>query len=59
MISRFLKRMAPVAALALGTALAGCDGGDVEINGKKGVPLAELKQGGVPPPNWCCPRATR
>lgn len=49
MINRFLKRMAPIAVLALGTALAGCDGGDFEINGKKGVPLAELEQGGAAP----------
>jgi hypothetical protein len=49
MMNQFLKRMAPIAVLALGTALSGCDGADIEINGKKGVPLAELDQGGTPP----------
>lgn len=49
MINHFLKRMAPLAVLALGTALAGCDGADIEINGKKGVPLAELEKGGAAP----------
>lgn len=49
MINHFLKRMAPLAVLALGTALAGCDGADIEINGKKGVPLAELDKSGAAP----------
>ncbi len=42
-------RFAPAALLALGVMLAGCDGADVEINGKKGVPLAEIEIAGPPP----------
>ena len=49
MINQILKRMAPLAVLALGTALGGCDGADIEINGKKGVPLAELDMSGAAP----------
>ncbi|WP_296721760.1 head GIN domain-containing protein [Erythrobacter sp.] len=50
MINQFFRRMAPVAALALGTALSGCNGADISINGEKGVPLAELDMSG-PAPN--------
>lgn len=49
MIDTFLKRMAPLAVLALGTALTACDGANIEINGKKGVPLAELDMTGPAP----------
>lgn len=38
-----------LALLASAAALAGCDGADVEINGQKGVPLAELEIAGPPP----------
>jgi hypothetical protein len=48
MIGNFIRRMAPVAALALGTALAGC-GADVQVNGMDGVPLAELDTSGAAP----------
>lgn len=49
MINRLFKRMAPLAVLALGTALTACDGADISINGKKGVPLAELDMSGPAP----------
>ena len=49
MINRLFKRMAPLAVLALGTALTACDGANIEINGKKGVPLAELDMSGPAP----------
>ncbi|KPP90630.1 head GIN domain-containing protein [Erythrobacter sp. HL-111] len=48
MIGNFISRMAPLAALALGTALAGC-GADVRVNGMGGVPLAELDTNGPAP----------
>lgn len=35
-----------IAAMA---ALAACDGGDIEINGQKGVPLSEIEIAGAPP----------
>jgi hypothetical protein len=40
---------AALAALALGALLTGCDGADIEINGKKGVPLAEVEIAGAAP----------
>jgi Putative auto-transporter adhesin, head GIN domain len=46
-----LKHAAPLAALTLAAALAGCDGADVEINGQKGVPLADIEIAGAPPSN--------
>lgn len=49
MINQFFRRMAPVAALALGAALSGCNGADISINGEKGVPLAELDMSGPAP----------
>lgn len=49
MINPFFKRMAPLVALALGTALSGCGGADFTINGKEGVPLAELDMSGPAP----------
>ena len=49
MINPFFKRMAPLVALALGTALSGCNGADFTINGKEGVPLAELDLSGPAP----------
>lgn len=44
-----LKHTAPLVALTLAAALAGCDGADMEINGQKGVPLAEVTIAGPPP----------
>lgn len=49
MIQRILKRVAPLVVLALGTTLAGCNGSHISINGKEGVPLAELDLTGPPP----------
>jgi len=49
MINRFARRMAPLAALALAAVLPACNGAGVEINGKKGVPLAELDKSGAAP----------
>jgi hypothetical protein len=45
-----VKRIAPLAALALGTALSGCYSGvDVGLGGDEGVPLAELDMSGAAP----------
>ncbi|MDZ4273236.1 MAG: head GIN domain-containing protein [Erythrobacter sp.] len=49
MIQPLIKSSAPLAVLAFAAALAGCDGADVSINGKKGVPLAEVEIAGPPP----------
>lgn len=49
MFHSLITRLAPVAALALGTALSGCDNMDVAIDGQKGVPLAELDMSGEAP----------
>jgi hypothetical protein len=39
-----------IAALLIGgTLLAGCEGGDIEINGQTGVPLSEIETAGAPP----------
>jgi hypothetical protein len=43
-----LHRLAPFAAAALIAPLAACDG-QMEINGQKGVPLAEVELTGTPP----------
>jgi hypothetical protein len=44
-----LKAVAPVVALAIAGSLAGCGDGDVKVNGKEGVPLADLDLSGEPP----------
>lgn len=43
----FLKTS--LAVLALAAPLAACDGADIEINGQKGVPLAEIEIAGAAP----------
>ncbi|MBX7458757.1 DUF2807 domain-containing protein [Qipengyuania sp. 1NDH17] len=48
MIHKVLKGVAPLAALAAGALLAGCNG-NITIGDSKGVPLAELDQGGEAP----------
>ena len=48
MPQKFFNRIAPLAALSLGVAVAGCDM-DIQINGEEGVPLAELDMSGDPP----------
>lgn len=49
MIDRFLKRIAPAAALAGAALLSGCGGVDIKFGGDDGVPLAELDTSGTPP----------
>ena len=49
MFNRFVKRMAPVAAIVMSAGLAGCGSVDIKINGKEGVPLAELDMTGDAP----------
>jgi hypothetical protein len=51
MLNRFFKRMAPLAALAMGATLAGCDRMEIKIDGFEtdGVPLSELDMSGDPP----------
>jgi hypothetical protein len=48
MTNHSFQRMAPAAMLAL-VALSGCEGAEMEINGQKGVPLAELEIAGPLP----------
>jgi hypothetical protein len=48
-LQRFLRAMAPIAAMAFATALSGCDHAGIEIDGEKGKPLAELDMSGTPP----------
>lgn len=49
MIYKFIKRAAPVAIIAMSTALAGCGDMNININGDEGVPLAELDISGDTP----------
>lgn len=49
MTTAHIRRLVPLALLGLGGALTACDGADIEINGKKGVPLAEVEIAGPPP----------
>jgi len=51
MIHKFFKRTAPIAIIAMSTALAGCGEMNVNINGDEGVPLAELDMSGDAPTN--------
>lgn len=48
MLHKILKGVAPVLALALAAGVAGCDG-HISVNGKEGVPLAELDLDGKAP----------
>lgn len=43
------RAFAPAAVLMLGTALSGCEGAEMEINGQKGVPLADIEIAGPAP----------
>lgn len=43
------RRGLALALLAAGGTLAGCDGGDMTINGQSGVPLAQVEIAGPPP----------
>jgi hypothetical protein len=51
MLNRFFRQMAPLAALALGATVAGCDRVEIKIDGidTDGVPLSELDMSGDPP----------
>ncbi|HSM53046.1 MAG TPA: hypothetical protein VK839_02550, partial [Erythrobacter sp.] len=49
MLNKLIKRLAPVAAIALSAAVAGCNDMNIEINGEEGVPLAELDMSGDAP----------
>lgn len=51
MLQRFFRRVAPLAALALGATVAGCDRMEIKIDGfeSDGVPLSELDMSGDPP----------
>jgi hypothetical protein len=46
---KLFNAVAPVVALAITGSLAGCDNSDVRINGKQGVPLADLDLSGEAP----------
>lgn len=48
MLHKILKGFAPLAALAAGALLAGCDG-HINIGDSEGVPLADLDTSGSPP----------
>lgn len=49
MIHKLIKQIAPIAAIALSAAVAGCGDVNIEINGEEGVPLAELDMSGDAP----------
>ncbi len=50
MIQSTGRRITAAATMLAATiGLAGCDGADIEINGQKGVPLAEIEIAGPPP----------
>lgn len=49
MIHKLIRQLAPVAAIALSAAVAGCGDMNIEINGEEGVPLAELDMSGEAP----------
>ena len=46
---KLLNAVAPVVALAVAGSLVGCDNADVRVNGKEGVPLADLDLSGEAP----------
>ena len=49
MLHKLVKGLAPVAAIVLSAAVAGCGDMDIKINGEEGVPLAELDMSGEAP----------
>lgn len=49
MLDQLFRRIAPLAAIALGASLAGCSDMDISINGQEGVPLSELDMSGPAP----------
>ncbi len=49
MLHKFFRKIAPVAALAMGLAVSGCDDMNVNFDSDKGVPLSELDMSGDTP----------
>lgn len=49
MIQSTGRRIAAATTMLAATTLAGCEGGEVEINGQPGVPLADIEIAGPPP----------
>lgn len=49
MFTHLLHRITPACTLAFAATLTACDGAEIEINGQKGVPLAEIEIAGPPP----------
>lgn len=49
MLNSFFKKLLPVAAIGLGLTVSGCDGVNIQIGDKDGVPLADLDTSGDAP----------
>ncbi len=49
MIDKLLRTLAPVAAMAMGAMVAGCDGMNIDMGNSEGVPLSELDMTGAAP----------
>lgn len=49
LLARLRPAFAPALLVASGGLVAGCEGPDIEINGQKGVPLADIEIAGPPP----------
>lgn len=49
MLHKIFKGIAPIAALAFGATLTGCDGVNIRIGDEEGVPLSELDMSGEAP----------
>lgn len=49
MLHKIFKGIAPIAALAFGATLTGCDGANIRIGDHEGVPLSELDMSGEAP----------
>ena len=49
MFDTFFKKLLPVAAIGLGLTVSGCDGMNIRIGDKDGVPLADLDMSGDAP----------
>lgn len=48
-MSTLTSRLVPATLLVFASALTGCEGAEMDINGQKGVPLAEVEIAGPPP----------
>jgi hypothetical protein len=49
MLHGFFRKIAPIAAMAMATGLAGCDNMNIKMGGTEGVPLADLDLSGEAP----------